>query len=319
MPRRLTSKWRPPLALVIGGTLASVLCLPAVGLVIMRLAIPNYGWREPALMVGAGIVICTCILGYLLRRLLLRPVHSLTERAKAITQGEADARATLPHFGTAELFDLGQSVLNMGETLQSRAGATRAYTDHVTHELKSPLTTIAGAAELLEAGAAGNDKTQLIAAIQTASARMQTLLDDLRRLTAARDSLVRGDSRLSEVVRGLALAHPGLTVSMPQDGNIPLAGDALRAILTQLLQNAQVHGASVVTLSLDTDQLLVADDGSGISAGDRSRIFDPFFTTQRDKGGSGMGLCIVRAMLEAAGAEIKLVVDSSENTFQIDF
>jgi signal transduction histidine kinase len=127
----------------------------------------------------------------------IRPVHTLTDRARAITEGEGDARSTLPYYGTAELYDLGQSVLAMGQTLQSRAGAIRAYTDHVTHELKSPLTTIAGAAELLEAGAEGRDKAQLIIAIVTASARMQALLDDLRRLTAARDGLAQGETQLS--------------------------------------------------------------------------------------------------------------------------
>jgi two-component system OmpR family sensor kinase len=319
MPQRVKTKWRPPLALVIGGTLAAVLCLPAIGLVIMGLTLPIYGWGVPALVVGAGIVICTCILGYLLRRLLLRPVHTLTDRARAITEGEGDARSTLPYYGTAELYDLGQSVLAMGQTLQSRAGAIRAYTDHVTHELKSPLTTIAGAAELLEAGAEGRDKAQLIIAIVTASARMQALLDDLRRLTAARDGLAQGETQLSEVMRELTAAHPGLAVTIAQDGKIAVPHDALSAILTQLLQNAQAHGATVVTLTFDSQRLHISDNGSGIAAGNRSRIFDPFFTTHRDRGGTGMGLCIVRAMLDAADAEIKLVDSAAGAAFEIIF
>ena len=100
----MTTKWRPPLALVIGGTLAAVLCLPAIGIVIMGLTLPIYGWGVPTLVVGAGIVLCTCILGYLLRRPLLRPVHTLTDRARAITEGEADARSTLPYYGNQLLY-----------------------------------------------------------------------------------------------------------------------------------------------------------------------------------------------------------------------
>lgn len=95
--------------------------------------------------------------------------------------------------------------------------------------------------------------------------------------------------------------------------------DALSAILTQLLQNAQAHGATDVTLTYGSQRLQIADNGSGIDAGNRSRIFDPFFTTHRDKGGTGMGLSIVRAMLDAAGAEIKLVDSPTGTAFEIIF
>jgi signal transduction histidine kinase len=64
--------------------------------------------------------------------------------------------------------------------------------------------------------------------------------------------------------------------------------------------------------------LVISDDGSGISPGNRDRIFDPFFTTNRDGGGTGMGLAIVRRLLSAHGATIALQDDPGA-VFEIEF
>jgi signal transduction histidine kinase len=65
--------------------------------------------------------------------------------------------------------------------------------------------------------------------------------------------------------------------------------------------------------------LTIADDGAGISAGNRRHVFEPFFTTRRDSGGTGMGLTIVQGLLAAQGAVINLQDSPSGTSFRIDF
>ena len=209
----VASKWRPPLALVIGGTLAAVLALPLFGIVYLRLWGNILGWGEAAWLIGWLAVIATSVLGFLLWRLVLRPIYALTAYARAMKAGQS---APVPvHFGTPELGTLGSSVTAMGESLNSRAEGMKAYADHVTHELTSPLTAIRGASELLQAGASGKDAEDLVKTIREASARMQVLLDDLGHHTRAANSAGTGTCRLGTVAQDIA---DNITIDVAQDG-----------------------------------------------------------------------------------------------------
>ena len=112
MPERVRQKWRPPLALVLGGTLAAVLCLPLVGIAYFKLAGNILGWAETAWMIFWMAVVATCVLGFLVWRLVLRPVYALTEHAKAVKAGARDAPVPR-HYGTPELSELGQAVIEL--------------------------------------------------------------------------------------------------------------------------------------------------------------------------------------------------------------
>ncbi|MEL6450440.1 MAG: HAMP domain-containing sensor histidine kinase [Pseudomonadota bacterium] len=308
------TKWRPPLALVLGGTLAAVLALPILGLVNFRLWGDALGWGGAAAIVGGLAVFSTLLLGYLLWRLVLRPVYALTAYARGRTQGQCVAPPT--QFGTPELRRLGTSVMAMGDSLNSRAQSLQAYADHITHELKSPLTAIHGAAELLQGGATAEEAAALTRTIHDASARMQTLLDDLGHHSRAAASAGVGHSTLAKALQGLDAPLP---VHIGADGTVPLHPTDLRTVLTQLLRNAAEQGASTATLSVSAQGLLVADDGPGISAGNRARVFDPFFTTRREAGGTGMGLSIVRSLVQARGGRITLRDSTSGAQFLISF
>jgi signal transduction histidine kinase len=254
------------------------------------------------------------VLGFLLWRLVLRPIYALTRYAHAMKAGQA---APAPaHFGTPELGALGASVMAMGDSLNSRAEGMKAYADHVAHELTSPLTAIQGAAELLQAGASGEDARTLTKTIAGATARMQTLLDDLGHHAQAASSAGVGTCTLSEVVSAMDVP---LDVDVALDGNIPLLGADLATILTQMARNAAEHGAHHLTLTASGNTLHIVDDGPGISAGNRTRVFDPFFTTRRDQGGTGMGLSIVRSLVQARGGRISLLEDGPGAAFLIDF
>lgn len=308
MSRRIITKWRPPLAFVLGGTLAAVFFLPLIGIGYFRVAGGVLGWAETAWMIGWMAFIATGVLGYFLWRLVLQPMRSLTAFARS------EGRIPAPeHFGTPEFSQLGEAVLEMTATLQGREAVLRSYADHVTHELKSPLSAIRGAAELLSSdGLAAQDRSKLLDNIAVASTRMEGLLEDQKAFARANEPMPAGTCVLSE----LASDWPIATVDC--DGVLPLSHEVMNVVCTQLIGNAQTHGATSVTMTCHADRLIVSDDGPGISAGNRDRIFEPFFTTNRDGGGTGMGLAIVQRMLAAHGADIRLIAGPGAR-FEISF
>ena len=316
MPNRIKQKWRPPLALVIGGTLASILAVPMVAIGYFKLAGFILGWGETTLMMFTLALVSTIILGLLLWRLVLRPVYTLTAHANALRDGRTDVPLP-PHFGTPEISALGQALHEMGTTLMDREAGLRAYTNHVTHELKSPLTSLIGAAELLEE-ADRHDRKALTRTIRTAAQKMETQLNALRCLAVAREPVGKGPSPLSRVAR-IVEAETGLAIPLTGEAQLPIDEKALGAVLTHLANNAKVHGATRLVLTVRGSAFDAQDDGSGIAPGNRDRVFDPFFTTRRGSGGTGMGLAIVRTMLQAAGGEISLVPSDKGACFRIRF
>jgi signal transduction histidine kinase len=314
MRQQVKRKWRPPLGLVIGGTLLGVLALPMIAVGYFKLAGNILGWYETAQLFGFVAVVATAILGFLLWRLVLRPVKALTVHARAMKAGRI--RTQLPsHFGTHEFSKLGQSVIDMGETLNNRADGLRAYAGHVTHELKSPLTAITGAAEMLGDQGIGSDQQDLARIIREAAARMERLLEELQRHAAASQQGVEGQADLADV----ALEVAGLEVVVTRNGPVPMPREDLRAVLEQLVQNAKAHGAARVFLHWEDACLRVLDDGAGVPEGDQGRIFDPFFTTRRETGGTGMGLSIVRALVQSHGGQIRFVPGDAGACFEISY
>lgn len=310
MSRFVEPKWRPPLMLVLGGSLMAILVLPVYAALLADILTPLTGRRNAVFIVAAGSFLATLVLGLLLWRLILAPVQALAARAQAIRGGAVPEG--LDHYGTPEIGELAQDVLDMADVLQSREMAVRSYTDHVTHELKTPLTAIRGAAELLEAEEGLPEETRkLVRTIAGAEKRAVKLLGAARQIAAARMPEHRGTSTLKDCLQSLEqrLSTTKLDVKNA-DVELPLAQSGLEVVLGHLAENAQQAGAA--TLSLDagrTDDgpwLSVADDGPGISSGNRKQVFEPFFTTRRDSGGTGMGLAIVQTLLLAHGARITL-------------
>lgn len=297
--------------MVVGGTVSVVLWLPIIGILIMRRMGPTTGWDEALVISAGGVALSALILGWMLWRVLWRPITELRDRARGLREGRADALDPLAHYGTAELQGLGQTVLDMGRVLQSREAVVRGYADHVTHEMKSPLTVVRGAAELLASpDLPAEERARLIARIDSAVDRMTALLEAQRSLARAQEPAAQGSCRVSDV---------GAEVEVVRDGEVPLPQSACQLVLEHLSSNARAHGADRVTVSVAPGRMVVSDDGPGISAGNRERIFEPFFTTRRDDGGTGMGLSIVRRILEAHGATIALVSSDVGATFEVRF
>jgi len=198
--------------------------------------------------------------------------------------------------------------------LSDRSAYLTLFTSHVSHELKSPLTSIQGAAELLrDQGDSMTDdrRRHFLANIIEDTERLSLLSQRLRDLGRAETADTSGSCRLDAVVeRAASLA--GLAHETRGAGGVVLAMSDENAdiVFQQLALNAQQHGATTLTVTAESEAsrclVRTGDNGAPISEGNRDKVFDPFFTTRRDGGGTGMGLGIARAMLEAHGGAIDL-------------
>jgi signal transduction histidine kinase len=321
----VSRRWRPSLAFVLGGGLVGTLVMSVAGLVALRYLGPALGFRAAAALLAAAITLTTAVVGGLMVRLLLRPIRAL--EAYALAQERGQAASPPDHFGTRELFATATRVIAMAETQRDREATIRAYTDHVTHELKTPASTIRAAVELMQSSESLSPEDQaLLAQIDGARAQLEAQLAALRRAAQARETRYLGQSTLAEVLPALARDGPAPTLTLTSAGEtlpLPIAAEGLTIVLGQLLRNAAENGARSVALQAEAARgrvgLRIADDGHGISAGNSERIFAPFFTTHREDGGTGMGLAVVRNILQAHHAEIRLMPAARGATFLITF
>ena len=175
-------------------------------------------------------------------------------------KGGADHCAEAQYFGTPEFRELGQSVFEMGVTLQS--------------------------ADLKEEG-----RVALCETVSTASHRMNTLLNDLRHHAIASQSGGVGACLFTEAIT----QDLETQISASGDELVPLAVAGLTAIIVQLAQNTAAHGADQLDLVWGFDKLTILNNGDGIAVGYLRLIFDPFFTRRRDQGGLSwvLQLCVV--------------------------
>lgn len=311
--------WRPSLGFVLFGALAGTLALSFIGLILLRYAGPEIGFKNTAALIAIAIALITGVVGWLLLRLLLRPVHALQDYAACVVAGEANA-AIPEHFGTQELHAMGRSVTAMAEVLSDRERSLRSYSDHVTHELKTPVAAVRAAAELMQdGGALGAEDRALLSQISGAAQEAEQHLAALREVARARETRHAGETRLSALSDWMRESFANLEVEIIGDGVLPMAASGLRVVLGHLLSNAREHGAGRVWLSLEAGDLIVEDDGPGISEGNRERIFEPFFTTKRGQGGSGMGLVILRNLMEGHGGSIALEPLARGARFRLGF
>ena len=231
MSRYVEPTWRPPLMLVLGGSLLAILVLPIYAAIIADFLTPLTGRRNAVFTVAAGSFFVTLVLGWLLWRLILAPVQALAAKAELIRDGEAPS--AIDHYGTPEIGELAQAVLDMAEVLQSREMAVRGYTDHVTHELKTPLTAIRGAAELLNADEDVSPETRrLIETIAGAEKRAVKLLEAAREIAGARMPEHRGTTSLSACLAQLRSRFPQIEINSDNaNEKIPLAQSGLEIVL----------------------------------------------------------------------------------------
>ena len=316
---KVRTKWRPTLALIVFAVLLTVMMLPILIVIWFRTAEASSSGMAPT-EIGALVVVLllTLAVAYVLTRTITGPIDALIARADEIARGGKAAIRPLESHGTREIAVLSQSFLDLAGKLVDRTEYVRSFAAHVSHELKSPLTAIRGAAELLrdDDGEQQMTKAQRLHFLDNIVAdavRLDALLQRLRELAQAETPLTEGQISVADIISLLRGQFPALRISGAGDTGLSVAlpQEAAGIVFTNLAENALQHGATLLELTVSasarTAVILVRDDGSGISEANCERVFQPFFSTRREQGGTGMGLGIVRAMLSSHGGTICLL------------
>lgn len=277
-------------------------------------------------LAAAFVLFATLLIGLTFSRFVTRPVQALIRRTEEIGRGDRDAIRPLPRHGTREFAQLSESFLGMAESLHERSDYLRTFAAHVSHELKSPLTAIRGAAELmLESQDAMTEKERrrFLGNILADAERLSALVGRLRELARADNPPIAGEASLGTAVRNLRSMVPKLDVRLDGDEAliVPMSEENLGIVLANLADNAARHSATRLDFRVARDRtgliLHIADDGDGIAPGNRGRVFEAFFTTRRDEGGTGMGLAIVQALVARHGGTIALEEGGGGTAFVI--
>jgi signal transduction histidine kinase len=285
-----------------------------------------YGERGKVTLAAIAMLFGTLLIALVFLRTVSRPIYALMERTRRIAAGDRDAIRPLDHHGTREMAELSAAFLDMAEKLQARSDSIQTFATHVSHELKSPLTAIQGAAELLRDSGEAMDATErkrFSGNIVTDAGRLNLLVRRLLDLARAENLAPSGESTSLDAALALLPVDGRLAVTIEAGGDIGLRISAENAaiVLANLIDNSARHGATQVLLAAagadGKATITVSDDGAGISPSNRARIFEPFFTTRRESGGTGMGLGIVLALLKAHDGTIRLVDSGRGTRFEI--
>ena len=291
-----------------------------------------YNERGKFILAGLAVLCVTLLIGLIFARTIVRPMHDLIGRISDIRRGDPEAFRPLAHYGTRDFALLSRNFLGLAEQLAVRTDHMSTFTAHLTHELKSPLTSIKGAAELLQdsvqseaAALTAVEQQRFLANIIADTDRLAVIMHRLRDLARAETAPAIASCSLANVIGDLQRRFPQLDcrVGGDVDANIAMSAENMLIVLAHLGDNAVRHGAArfvITVIAAHSDlRIVVSNDGDGISDQNRGRIFDAFFTTRREQGGTGMGLAIVQSMLRAHGASIALAQTEQQVTFELHF
>ena len=262
-----------------------------------------------------------------------RPLHQLRTATHAVAAREFSE--PLETAGPSEIRDLTGAFNSMAARLGEIDRLKDEFFTGVSHDLRTPLASIRWSADLLHSGALGPltpKQMRLTETIQTSSRRLLALVGQIVELGRLRSGRLQLDLRPTDIhdaieqaleeVRPLA-ERGGLRVEVAVPDRLPLvSADAERVqqILVNLLANAvrftPPGGKVQVSVSLEKDYVLVrvADTGVGIPADLVPKIFDPYEQAHQGRGGSGVGLTVVRSLVEAHGGRVWVESDEGRGS-----
>ena len=265
------------------------------------------------------------IVSYVTAKYVALPLMRMNRAAKVIANGNFEERVDVT--SSDELGELAQSFNHMAESLQTHEKVQKDFIANISHDLRSPLTSMQGFLTAMLDGTIPPEKREhYLKIVLEETERLSRMTQSIVELSRAQSSAIlldESDFELNELIRwNIEMLEPQL-----EEKNVQIHGiyeaeqtmvhgdrDKISRVLQNLLGNAAKfspqNGIIEVETTLDKKKVLVSvkDQGPGISEEDQKYVFDRFFKTDTtrnmDKTGSGIGLAIVREFLQAHGETI---------------
>jgi signal transduction histidine kinase len=287
----------------------------------------------PVVQAGLIALVPSVLLALLISRSISKPLQRVAGAAEAIARGETGTRA--PISGPSEVRALARSFNQMADRVEATHQSQRDFVANVSHELKTPLTSIQGFSQALLDGTASPPKAAARAArvIHQETERMRRMVDDLlvlARFDAGQMTLAHNRVELGPLLRGCIekltpqarTAQVTLELDTPEqpEGQLAITGDAdrLAQVFANLIDNGIAHtpAGGKVTIAArsvagSAVEVTVTDTGEGIPPEAISRIFERFYQVDRSRKrapergrGAGLGLAITKEIVEAHGGTV---------------
>ena len=285
------------------------------------------------IVVVAAVVAALAALatGMLLARRIARPIERLADAAQRTAQG--DLRATAPLEGPSEVRSLANAFNVMVDRLAEQDAVRREFVANASHELRTPLTNLQGYLEALRDGVLPPDPATFDS--------LREEVDRLTRLASSLDALAGADDGrpMPEDFDLGALVRSGIDLAAPAFGRrsikvaseiapgvvVHARADELAQVVSNLLQNAVRYtpaGGQVRVAVARTDGeavVRVSNSGTEIPTEDLPRVWERFFRVERSRdrtsGGAGIGLAIVKRLVEEAGGRVGATSEAGVTTF----
>jgi signal transduction histidine kinase len=262
------------------------------------------------------------LLSYLLTRRVLRPLSQMIDASRQIAAGNFSARVDANP--NDEIGELGTAFNRMGDSLEQLERLRKTMVADVAHELRTPLTNLRGYLEGLSDGVIPPDK-QTLDMLQQENFRLVSLVDDLSQLAradAARAYLKRQAVDIRDCISEILTLYRmnfeekniNLTTQLAENTTVQADRDKLLQAIRNLVENSWKYtppGGSVTISCTSMANSIRADfinSGPGIPEKDVPFIFERFFradpSRSRDAGGAGIGLAIVKELVEAHGGRV---------------
>lgn len=273
------------------------------------------------LLVGSPVLLLLVgVATWLLVGRALGPVERIRARVSEIGGSRVEERIPVPESGD-EIARLAATMNQMLERLDEAQRTQRRFVADSSHELRSPLATLAASLEVATHDASDRSWRELAPVMSAEVDRMGRLVEDLLLLAKVDEHSMRlrvEEVDLDDLVDAEARrlrAFPHLTVQA-HVRPVRVLGDRSRLgqVLTNLADNAARHAASTVRISLAESPagalIVVEDDGPGVPAAQRERVFERFVRLDasrgRSSGGSGLGLAIVQEIVHAHDGQVRI-------------
>jgi len=311
------------------------------GRLLVALATPQRGllaaWGDLAphlLWAGILALLVSVLVAFFISRSIALPLGQLTHASEGMAQGNYNQEIAVE--GSDEVVRLAASFNKMAREVKRSQQMQRDFVANVSHELKTPLTSIQGFSQAMLDGATKGEEAYRRAAhiINEEAQRMIRLVSellDLSQIESGQVAMAREPVDLAELLRRCVArfesrakeAGLGLELDLPSPLTVLGDADRLERVFANLLDNAIKNTPEGGTISILARQggpqaieVTVADTGVGIPPEDLPRIFERFYRVDKSRaaGGTGLGLSIAKEIVEAHGGQIRVSSELGKGT-----